>query len=132
MDIREIKEWIRLADDDLYSAKILNEAVRKPCEIICYHCAQAVEKYLKGYLIYNDIEPKKTHDLSFLNSICIEKDDTFKNIQTLCDFLTTFAHNVRYPHRYEVTEDDANFSIKAVEKVRSCKPVIDIINKIDQ
>ena len=41
MNNENVKEWLQLADDDLYSAKILNAAVRKPYEIICYHCAQA-------------------------------------------------------------------------------------------
>jgi len=132
MDINEVKEWFRIADSDLYSAKILNEAVRKPCEIICYHCAQAVEKYLKGYLVFNGIVPEKTHNLPFLNNICVEKDDNFKSIKTLCDFLNQFAHNTRYPHLYEVTEDDVSFSIKAAEKVRNCKPINDIINKINE
>ena len=131
MDINEVKEWLRIADSDLDSAKILNEAVHKHREIICYHCAQAVEKYLKGYLVYHDIVPPKTHDLSFLNVFCIEKDDVFCNIQALCDYLTTFANNIRYPHKYEVTEDDVKFSINAVEKVRNCKPILDLINNIN-
>ena len=132
MDIEEVKEWLRIADTDLDSAKILNDAVRKPYEIICYLCAQSVEKQLKGYLIYCGITPKKTHDLSFLNSLCIEKDKEFDNIQICCDFLTTFANDIRYPHKYEITEDDVNFSIKAVEKVKNCKPIIDMINSINK
>jgi HEPN domain-containing protein len=53
MNIDDVMEWMKLADDDFDSAKILNESIRKHYEIICYHCAQAVEKYLKGYLTYN-------------------------------------------------------------------------------
>jgi HEPN domain-containing protein len=132
MDIREVKEWFMIADSDIDSAKILNNAVRKHYEIICYHCAQATEKYLKGYLVYQDIEPKKIHDLLFLNKICIEIDSNFESIIVECGFLNRFATNIRYPHRYEITEDDTNFSIKAVEKVRNCKPIIDIINKINE
>jgi HEPN domain-containing protein len=30
------------------------EYYRKPCEQICYNCTQAVEKYLKGFLLYDD------------------------------------------------------------------------------
>ena len=59
MEIEDVAEWMQLADDNLYSAQILNEAPRKPYEIICYQCAQAAEKYLKGYLIFRDIVPKK-------------------------------------------------------------------------
>jgi HEPN domain-containing protein len=65
MNNENVKEWLQLAEDDLYSAKILNEAIRRPYEIICYHCAQATEKYLKAYLAFRDIIPKKTHDLVF-------------------------------------------------------------------
>jgi HEPN domain-containing protein len=66
MNIDDVKEWIEIADDDFDSAEILNKAFRKHNEIICYHCAQAVEKYLKGYMEYKDIVPEKTHNLSYL------------------------------------------------------------------
>jgi HEPN domain-containing protein len=126
MNNENVKEWLQLADEDLYSAKILNEAVRKPIEIICYHCAQAVEKYLKGYLTYQNIIPRKTHDLIFLNSLCIEKDNEFQNIKTICDFLNRFVNDIRYPHKYEVNETDVDFSLDGVEKVKNVKPMIDI------
>jgi HEPN domain-containing protein len=131
MEIEDVAEWIQLADDDLYSAKILNGTVRKVYEIICYHCAQATEKYLKAYLTYKDIIPEKTHNLLFLNKLCVEKDDEFQNIVTLCDFLNRFTNDIRYPHKYEVTDDDVNFSINAVEKIRKIKPIIDLRSRID-
>jgi HEPN domain-containing protein len=59
MKIKDVMEWLQLGDDDFDSAKLLNEAVRKHCEIICYHCAQSVEKYLKAYLVYLNIVPEK-------------------------------------------------------------------------
>jgi hypothetical protein len=37
---------------------------------------------------------------------------------------------MRYPHKYEVNDNDANFSIKAVERIRSINPIIDLRNKI--
>ena len=77
MNIEDVSEWIKIADDDFDSEEILNQAARKHYEIICYHCAQAAEKYLKGYLEYKDIIPEKTHNLAYLNSICIENDANF-------------------------------------------------------
>jgi len=106
----------------------LNEAARKHFEVICYLCAQSVEKYLKGYLIYWDVIPKKTHDLSFLNKLCIEKDDHFEKLQSSCDYLTTFANDIRYPHKYQVNENDVIFSIESVEKIRNFKPISDLRN----
>jgi hypothetical protein len=37
MKIKDVMEWLIIADEDLYSAKILNQQVRRPYEIICYH-----------------------------------------------------------------------------------------------
>jgi HEPN domain-containing protein len=130
MNNENVKEWLQLADDDFYSAKILNEATRRPYEIICYHCAQATEKYLKGYLTFRDIIPRKTHDLVFLYSLCVEKDKEFQSIKTICEFLNRFANDIRYPHKYEVNENDVYFSINAVEKVKELKPIIEIQNEI--
>ena len=130
MNNEDVKEWFQLADDDLYSAKILNEAIRKPYEIICYHCAQAIEKYLKGYLTYEDIVLKKTHDLVFLNNVCVEKNNEFQTIKILCDFLNRFADDICYPHKYEVTETDVSFSIQAVEKVQSMNVLTNIRNEM--
>jgi HEPN domain-containing protein len=98
----------------LYSAKILNAVPRKPLEIICYHCAQAIEKYLKAYLIYKDKIPEKTHNLRFLNDLCIEIDKEFQNITSLCNFINQFANDIRYPHKYEVKDADVQFSLNAV------------------
>ena len=134
MNNEEVREWMEIADSDFDSAQILNDATRKHYEIICYHCAQAAEKYLKGYLVYHDVVPRKTHDLSFLNNLCIEKDGTFTDIQALCDFLTTFATDTRYPNKYEVTESDVSISLNAVEKIKNFKSILnlrDIISESD-
>jgi hypothetical protein len=37
---------------------------------------------------------------------------------------------IRYPHKYEVNENDANFSIAAVEKIKELEPIIEIYNEI--
>ena len=49
MNNEEVREWLEVADRDLDSALLLNEAVRRHFEVICYLCAQAAEKYLKGH-----------------------------------------------------------------------------------
>ena len=126
MNIDDVKEWIKIADDDFDSARILNEAVRKHYEVICYLCAQATEKYLKGYLTYRDVIPEKTHDLPYLNSLCAEADSDFASVKTACAFLNRFANDIRYPHKYQVSEGDVNFSIEAVEKIRNLRQISDL------
>jgi HEPN domain-containing protein len=131
MKIKDVIEWIQIAEDDLYSAQTLYGQIRKPYEIICYHCAQSTEKYLKGYLSYNDIIPEKTHNLLLLLELCIEKDKNFENVRTECGLLNRFTNEIRYPHRIEIKKEDVDYSINAVERIRNIDPikkVIDIAN----
>jgi HEPN domain-containing protein len=123
MKIKDVIEWIQIADDDIYSAQILNESFRKPHEIICYHCAQATEKYLKGYLAYKDIIPPKTHNLLVLQDLCIEQDTSFENIRTECSLLNRFANEIRYPHRIEIKEEDVDYSLNAVDHIKNHDPI---------
>ena len=131
MDIDDVIEWFKIADDDLYSAQILNGQIRKPYEIICYHCAQAVEKYLKGYLVYKNEIPEKTHNLTYLGRICIDTDKDFESVKYEFDFLNRYANDIRYPHKYEVNENDVNFAISAVEKIKAIKPIVEIRKAIN-
>jgi len=126
MNINDVKEWMIIADDDFDSAKILNESVRKHLEVICYLCAQAVEKYLKCYLTYNGIIPQKTHNLLLLIDKCIEIDSAFQEIKMECGFLNRYANEIRYPYRIEVYEEDAMYVIKSVEKIRTIKALREI------
>jgi HEPN domain-containing protein len=128
MKIKDVIEWIQIAEDDLYSAQILYEQVRKPYEIICYHCAQSTEKYLKGFLSYNDIIPEKTHNLLLLLELCIEKDKKFENIRTECSLLNKFTNEIRYPHRIEIKKEDVDYSINAIELIRNIDPMKKIID----
>jgi len=123
MKIKDVLEWIQIADEDIYSAQLLNEALRKPYEIICYHCAQATEKYLKGYLAYNNITTPKTHNLLLLHELCVEIDIAFENIRTECSLLNRFTNEIRYPHRIEIKEEDVNYSLNAVQRIKNVDPM---------
>ena len=48
--------WIEKADHDLGTAQIIYIHVPKFRDTITFHCQQAVEKYLKSYLIFLDVE----------------------------------------------------------------------------
>jgi len=128
MKIKDVIEWIMIADEDLYSAKILNEQIRRPYEIICYHCAQATEKYLKGYLAFVDFVAPKTHNLSLLLDLCIENSNDFEVIRTECVILNKFANDIRYPHRIEIKEEDVIYAINAVERIKNIIPIKNLID----
>jgi len=66
------ENWILLANKDLYAASILLKDDYPLTNIVAFHCQQAIEKYLKAFLIENDIPVIKTHDLIKLNSMINE------------------------------------------------------------
>jgi HEPN domain-containing protein len=128
MDIYDVKEWLRFADNDLDSALFLNTAVRKHHEIICYHCAQAAEKYLKAYLISQNIIPKKTHDLVYLNKSCQSFDADFSKILDECAILDRFSSDMRYPLRYEIAESDVKIAISYATKIKGFELILNLRN----
>jgi HEPN domain-containing protein len=72
--------------------------MRTGSEIICFHCQQAAEKWLKGYRVYMGIaEIPKTHELNKLRDACADFDPRFEEIAEECDFLMQFGVTPRYP-----------------------------------
>ncbi|GAI45399.1 unnamed protein product, partial [marine sediment metagenome] len=69
-----IKEWIHKADHDIGMAKLAIEHKAEYTDLICFHCQQAVEKYLKAYLVHLNIVFRKTHSLSYLLDLINEMD----------------------------------------------------------
>jgi HEPN domain-containing protein len=95
MNLDYVVEWFRFADSDLSSAEYLQGMRPQPLEIICYHCEQSAEKYLKGFLIYKDVvEPPKTHYLETLCEMCSEFDERFQEIKRVCNVLTRYGFNL--------------------------------------
>ena len=111
-----VQGWYRFSMMDFISAKALNEHVHpKPLEIICYHCQQSAEKMLKGFLISNDIEAPKTHDLTLLHEMCIGISENFEELKENCAFLTRYGIQPRYPDEIEILETDMDRALKSVQ-----------------
>ena len=111
-----IKEWYRFAIMDLNAAIHLNNTMHpKPLEIICYHCQQSVEKFLKGYLISNGIDPPKIHDLRRLCEMCIDVNKDFEDLKDICEELNPYGVQPRYPNEIEVFETDVEKALQSVQ-----------------
>jgi len=115
--INIVKEWLDFAGKDISSAKYLLDMRPIPLEIICYHCEQAAEKVLKGYLIHHDVEPPKTHDLRLLCKMCAEFDRSFDEISQSCVNLTAYGVQTRYPFEIEILDSDMQKAITDADYV---------------
>lgn len=112
------QEWFEYAKRDLESARFLMNMYPVPIEIICYHCEQSAEKYLKGYLIFKGNNAERTHDLGLLNNKCSAINDEFKTIEDECLELVPYGVQVRYPYQLEVNEDDMKSALVCAEKIQ--------------
>ena len=90
-----IESWVNKAKHDMISAQRLLEIEPMILDTACFHCQQAVEKYLKAYLIYNELPIEKTHDIIFLLNQCANFDPIFATIDPLD--INSYAVNGRYP-----------------------------------
>ena len=114
----ETLDWYRFAQMDLQSAKVLDEHLHpRPLEIICYHSEQCVEKMLKGFLVANSIAPPRTHDLPMLCDMCIEMDKRFCELSDICDFLTLYGVQPRYPNELDIVDEDSNRALRYSQSV---------------
>lgn len=112
------REWQRIAEMDLMSAEYLLKMQPVPIEIICYHCQQSAEKYLKGYLVLHGINPPKIHDLSQLQKLCSNISDSFADIADQCSDLTAYGVQPRYPMQLILEKRDMREALINAKSIR--------------
>ena len=112
-----VEEWIYKAEEDFESAVYLAKKDKKPVpDSVCFHCQQCIEKYLKAFLISNDIEPPEIHDLQRLKAICSKVDESFEEVSGELDILNAYAVNFRYPGEV-ATVEEANEAVLVMRKI---------------
>jgi HEPN domain-containing protein len=88
---------------------------------ICFHFHQAAEKYLKAYVVANELEFRKIHDLPLLLKICSSKDSTLDRLRDACEYLNTFYVETRYPVHWPTnfSFEEAQKALKGADQIRS-------------
>ncbi|MBM4175274.1 MAG: HEPN domain-containing protein [Ignavibacteria bacterium] len=94
------QQWLKIAERDLLSAKQGLKAEIVVTDIVCFHCQQSVEKFLKAYLVKHQIEFPKTHSIIALLNLCSTVDQSIKEELHLADVLTDYAVEIRYPDEW--------------------------------
>ena len=115
----ELQQWLEIADNDLAVANFSAQNMWPiPYAIICFHCQQAVEKYLKWFLVLNDIDPPKTHDLEELEKLCENIAPQFSTIYEECSVLSGYAVQSRYPNEMYVEKHDMDKALNFAKTIR--------------
>jgi len=134
MDNKRIYEWFRFGDNDLIAAEHLATTLHpQPLEIICYHCQQAVEKYLKGYLVFQGIEePPKIHNLMALCDMCSESDPQFDDIVAKCNALNAYGVQPRYPDEIYIDDGRMQIALANAKEIKDFAPLAAVRQELEQ
>jgi len=115
-------DWFRKGDLDIRRSKILID--NDDPEGAAFHLQQAIEKYLKGYLISRGWKLERIHDLENLLDYAVDYHKEFEEFRSLCQEVTEYYIEERYPllMTSELTKDEVQLKVKkAIEFVVKVK-----------
>lgn len=122
---KSAKEWFEKGEHDAKAAEILFNAKHFP-DTICFLNHQAIEKYLKGFLVYNNKTFRKTHNLEELIKSCSDINRDFLDFLDPCIKITAYYIETRYPIYFsnDIKKKDAK------ESLETAKDLIKLVEKL--
>ena len=99
-----VQGWLIKSQHDLATARKLSSDPDPYLDTAIYHCQQAAEKAIKGFLVCHDQRFERTHDLRFLVSLAAPFEAGFSSLLDMAERLTPYATAYRYPD--DVLEPD--------------------------
>jgi HEPN domain-containing protein len=92
-----VQSWLLNASDDLGLSRLVAQHEGAFTAGVLYHCQQAAEKALKGFLVFWDRSPPRTHNLVLLLEQAGEIEPGFLSWEDAAARLTPYATRYRYP-----------------------------------
>jgi HEPN domain-containing protein len=109
-DSNDFSLWIQFAKNDLLVAKELDVEKHFVRRAILVHCQQAVEKYLKAFLLFKNESNSRIHDLLILCKKCEKYDEGFVSFEEDLTWISVHYLQSRYPDNFE------DISLKEAER----------------
>jgi HEPN domain-containing protein len=111
-------EWVSKAEDDRLAARTLNRSATPLHDVVCFHCQQCAEKYLKGLLEELGLSIPKTHNLEKLLILLLPHHSSLRSMRRGFAFLTNFAVGIRYP-TFDASKRQAAAALRWTDRVRT-------------
>ena len=108
-----VQSWLIKAQHDLAAARKLSTEPDPYLDVAIYHCQQAAEKAIKGFLVFHDQPFEKTHDIQVLITLALRHEAGFSNWLEAAVRLTPYATEFRYPS--DLLEPDLDEFEQALE-----------------
>lgn len=107
-DNREKAEpWLEKVIHDIGSAKIIHQHLPDYHDMIAFHCQQAVEKSIKGILIYYGKDFKYSHYLPYLINLLSQVIPISEEVEDKAILLNQYSVEIRYPNSSQpLSEED--------------------------
>ena len=116
-------EWFERGRRDLETAQLLYDE-RGYTDSIAYHIQQALEKYLKGYLVLHGKKPPKIHELDALINHIADFDNDLNDFLDICEKASKYYLEDRYPpgplaeYGYEEIKPDLDRAGDLIKKIK--------------
>jgi HEPN domain-containing protein len=101
-----VRGWLLKADSDLAAARTIL-STSGPYDTACFHCQQAMEKTLKGFLAFHKQAIPRTHDLEELAARCEELGPLLPvaELASVSDYAVQLRYDIEaWPTREETQE----------------------------
>jgi HEPN domain-containing protein len=116
-NLKLAKEWFKIGEEELKFAQASFKEFNSFYPQICFQCQQAVEKYLKGFLIYHKKKFPKIHDLVELIKLCSKIEKGLLKFLEDGAFLSQYYIRSRYPVEYPpATRNEAERCIEIAKR----------------
>ncbi len=113
-----VKAWLLKAQHDLIAIRKLSEGPEACLDTAIYHCQQAAEKSIKGFLVYRNQRFEKTHDLRILLELALPYEPRFSSLKNSAVLLTPYAAEFRYPGDFiEPSREEFEEALEATREV---------------
>jgi HEPN domain-containing protein len=113
-----VDEWLKRAKSNLERAQAGKVSQGILYEDLCFDCQQAVEKSLKGLLVYIGVSFPWTHSIAKLVELAEETGMDIPEYVKDSIILTVYAVSTRYPGDQEaVDEGEYKEAVEIAEKI---------------
>ena len=122
--IKQAREWFERGQRDIETAQLLYDN-RGYADSIAYHIQQALEKYLKGYLVLHGMRAPRIHELDAILSRILVFDRNLVDFLDLCEKASRYYIEARYPpgppvdYEYKEIKRDLDNAWELIRQIRT-------------
>ncbi len=95
--LAEVREWLHKATGDVRAAEICRGAQPPIPDAAAFHCQQAAEKAIKGFLTLHGRVFRKSHSIEHIGALALAVDPSLRAAMERASPLTEYAWKFRYP-----------------------------------